>query len=171
LTLRDSYGTFVDTKSQPLGVRQQTAQLVSQLFLTRFNNFTGTVTFESDSPVAVVGLRFRDATVSTVSFINLSAATAVPPLPAGAGGPGAFLLPQVAFGGGWFLEIVVVNSSSVAHTVQVDLSKPDGSPLQANLNGLTASIFTKQLVPAGGVLVLSNDLLGLLNQSFLSSAT
>jgi hypothetical protein len=157
LTLQRNDGVVISTKEVRLGVREQTAQFISQLFADRpeIENFTGSILFESSVPVAVVGLRFRGTNFSTLPFTNLSPATPVPPLPAGAGGAGAFILPQFAVGEGWASEIVIVNHGDSAHDIQVDLFGQNGQPLVATLNGQTQSSFTGIVVPAHGVAVLS----------------
>jgi hypothetical protein len=157
LTLKDSQGNTIATKSLTLTPLQHTSQFISQFFSDRseLQDFTGTVTFESSLPLAVVGLRFRGENFSTLPVIPLGPVTSVPAMANGAGGAGTFILPQFAVGQGWATEVVVVNSSNESHFVQVDFWSETGQPLTVSVNGETASSFPNVSVPAGGIVVLS----------------
>jgi hypothetical protein len=157
LTLKDAQGNVIATKSLTLSPLQHTSQFISQFFQDRseLQDFTGTVTFESNLPLAVVGLRFRGENFSTLPVIPLGPVTAVPPMANGAGGAGTFILPQFAVGQGWASEVVVVNYSNESHFVQVDFWGENGQPLNVTINGQTGTSFPNIQVPAGGVVVLS----------------
>ena len=144
MTLRREDGLLVSTKSLQISPQRQTSQFVSQLFSDRpeVREFMGSLTLESTIPVAIVGLRFRGSNFSTLAITNLAPPAIVPEREPGVGGAGAFILPQFAAGGGWASEIVIVNSGGTdAHTIRVDLFKQDGTPLVANLNGVSGSSF------------------------------
>ena len=158
LTLRDAQGTVVGApRNMTLKPLEHKSQFISEFFSDRaeLQDFTGTVTFESSLPLAVVGLRFRGENFSTLPVIPLGPITAVPALAGGAGGAGTFILPQFAIGQGWASEVVVVNYSNESHSVQVDFWAENGQPLTVGMNGQTASTFTNVVVPAGGILILS----------------
>jgi|GEM_PF-3277806 len=158
LTLRRADGSIVTTKILLVLAMHQTSQFVTELFsgTPEVNNgFNGTLAITSDTPVAIVGLRFRGVNFSTLPVTNLSPAMPVPLISTGIGGAGAVILPQFATGGGWETEIVIVNAGSSTLTVRVDLFKSDGTPLTTTLNGQSASSFMGLVIPAGGVLVLS----------------
>lgn len=156
LTLRNDSGATTATRSLLVGARQHTSQFVSQLFTSQ-TEFTGTLQIDSNTPVAVLILRFRGSNFSTLSVVNLSApGVPVPePLP-GIGGAGGFILPQFAAGGGWNSEIVIVNKGSDTCTVRVDLFSQNGTPLFVTMNGVFKSSF-EVVVHAGGTAVLSSQ--------------
>jgi len=156
LTLRRDDGTqFATSTILSVPAMQQVSKFVTELFVGLPADFVGTLTATSTSPVAVIGLRFRGGNFSTIPITNVSPAGAVPTISSGVGGAGAVLLPQFATGGGWATEIVLVNTGTTPLTVRVDLFKPDGTPLSANLNNQTSSSFTNVTIPAGGALVLA----------------
>ena len=155
LTLRNDSGAVVATRSLVLNARQHTSQYVSQLFTTQ-TEFNGTLQVDSNTPVAIVILRFRGSNFSTLSVSNLTPGIPVPERSPGVGGAGAFILPQFAAGGGWSSEIVIVNKGSDTCTVRVDLFKTDGTPMVVTMNGQALSTFTVQ-VHAGGMAALSSQ--------------
>jgi hypothetical protein len=162
LTLRKKDGTVIGTTKLPVPADNQIAKLVSQLFPSPTavpGELTGTLSITSDAstnlPIAAIGLRFRGLNFSTIPATNLSGSSSPVPIIGSAGGPGAVLLPQFVAGGGWASELVMVNSSTTAMTVRVDLFQQNGSPLTATLNGQTGSSFTNVSIPAGGVAILA----------------
>jgi hypothetical protein len=158
LTLRQADGTTVTTKTLTVAAKAQVSQFVTELFSSMSQvqiDFNGTLRITSDTPVAVIGLRFRGNNFSTLPVTTLSPPTDVPTISPGVGGPGSLILPQFATGGGWATEIVLVNSGAADLTVRVDLFKNDGTPLTAPLNGQSLSSFMNLAIPAGGVMVLA----------------
>jgi hypothetical protein len=158
MTLRDNTGVTLGTKTIAVVSGHQTAQFLTQIFSgvsTVPSDLTGTVTITSNTPIAVIGLRFRGANFSTLPVTDLSTPTAVPIISTGVGGPGAVLLPQFAAGGGWASEINIINTGTSSLSVRVDLFNQDGSPLTARLNGQTGSSFSNLTILAGGVLTLT----------------
>jgi len=158
LTLQNDAGRVIGTRSLTLQARQQTSQFISQLFSSRpeIADFNGTVVIESNTPVAMVGLRFRGQNFSTIPLINLGAAAAVPQREPGIGGPSAAILPQFAVGAGWASQIVLLNHDyNKAHTVRMDFFRQDGTPLTVTLNGETGSSFRSLSVGALGALSFS----------------
>ena len=158
MTLSNEEGTQLGTAVVPVPARQQVSKFVTELFSDQSvpSDVTGTLSITSTDPVSMIGLRFRGANFSTLPVTSLVATSAsVPTIATGVGGPGAILLPQFAAGGGWATEIAIVNTSSSAATVRVDLFKADGTPLSTALNGQTGSSFTDLSIPGGGVLTLA----------------
>jgi len=160
LTLRDDTGATLAT-IPPIKVtaRTQITRFVTELFSTQPSvpqDLTGTMDIASDSPVAVMGVRFRGINFSTMPATNLSAPLPVPVVATGIGGPNAVILPQFATGGGWATEIILANTGASALTVRVDLFGQDGLPLVATLNGQSSSSFIDIMIPAGGVVVLDS---------------
>ncbi len=138
--------------------RWQTAKFVTELFA---NNplpptvFTGTLSFTSTVPVAVVGLRFRGETFSTVPVMNITDPVPVPPRSGSVGGNNAVILPQFAVGGGWSTQFVIVNPGTTDLFVRLDFFAPDGGPLNVTLNGLTAATFVDVRILPGGVVTMA----------------
>jgi hypothetical protein len=162
LTLRKKDGAVIGTTKLTVPADNQIAKLVSELFPSPTaipGEITGTLAITSDAstnlPIAAIGLRFRGLNFSTIPATNLSGSSSPLPIIGSAGGPGAVLLPQFVAGGFWASEVIMVNSSTTAMTVRVDLFKQDGSPLTTTLNGQSGSSFTNISIPAGGVAVLA----------------
>jgi len=156
LTLRRDDGTqFAQSTTVTVPTMQQVSKFVTELFAGMPADFVGTLTLTSTAPIGVVGLRFRGANFSTIPITNVSAASAVPTILTGIGGPGAVLLPQFAAGGGWATEIVIANTGTSSLTVRVDLFQSNGLPLTTTLNNQASSSFTGLSIPAGGLLALA----------------
>lgn len=158
LTLRRDDGTpFATSITLTVPAMSQVSKFVTELFTGLPADFIGTLTLTSPSPVGVVGLRFRGTNFSTIPITNVSPGGAVPSIATGVGGAGAVLLPQFAVGGtpAWASEIVLANTTATTMTVRLDLYKPDGTPLIANLNSQTSSSFANLTISAGGVLTIA----------------
>ncbi len=167
LTLQLSDGTQIAAQTITVGPRSQTAQFVTGLVpaastsggfgapATPLSEYTGTLSIASNSPISVIGIRFRGDRFSTMPVTNLGTALPLPLLSLGVGGANAFLLPQFAANGGWATQIVISNSNPSSADVRVDLFRQDGTPLTATMNRTSAASFTGLIVPAGGVLVLA----------------
>jgi hypothetical protein len=165
LTLRDNTGAFnLSTGSTTIQVRamQQVAVFTSQLFPQMLANngnngsvlggtsFQGNLFFQSDVPVAVIGLRFQGLGFSTIPVVGLSQAYDVPVLGAGVGGLGAVILPQFAVGQGWASQIGVTNTGQNSLPFRIDLFDQNGQPLVTNMNGQTGSSFQNLSINGGG---------------------
>jgi hypothetical protein len=125
---------------------------------------TGTTTTLTGTPVAGVnsvpgapspltGTTFStgvtNVPVATTVLTPISAA--IPQITTGVGGTGAFLLPQVATGGGWVSQITISNISGTPQTVRVDFFNSLGGPLTLPFGSSVSSI----LINPGGVATLS----------------
>ena len=165
LTLLDEKGDSLSppaTAAFDLLSGEQSSRFVTELFASHPlpQDFTGTLRISSDTPVAVIGLRFRGINFSTLPATPVGPISSVPKIAlrggAEIGGDFAAILPQFATGGGWASEIILINNLGAADLlVRVDLFDKDGEALTAVLNGVTASTFANIPVPAGGVVVLS----------------
>jgi len=147
-------------KTISVGPLQQTSRFISEVFSDvseLAQNFDGSLTVTSDTPVAIVGLRFRGTNFSTIPITSLSDPTPVPVVASGVGGSNAIILPQFAAGGDWSSEIVISNTTDVQMSFRLDLFKQDGTPLNTTLNSLTGSSFTNLMIPAEGLLILTNN--------------
>ncbi len=160
-TLRRDDGIVIGLKTIFVPPRWQSSRFVTEIFadsLALPSEITGTLSFTSNTPIAVVGLRFRNETFSTEPVMNTSDPVSIPLRPPGVGGNRAVILPQFAVGGGWSTEFVIVNSGSATVFVRLDLFGPDGSPLAATMNGTTASTFLNiRILPGGVVTVAPRD--------------
>ncbi len=171
LTLRDNNGAFDSTngvKTIQIPPMQQVAVFASQLFpqiLTSNNGgnanlsgttFYGNILFQSDVPVAVIGLRFQGLGFSTIPVTGLSQPFDIPSLGPGIGGPGSVVLPQFAVGQGWASQIGVTNSGGNTLNFRIDLFGQNGAPFATNMNGQTASSFQNLSVTAGGTFFTSS---------------
>ena len=158
MILWDANGIFVGTKIIFVPLRNQAARFVSELFsgVSVPDEFTGTLTLESDSPVGLTVLRRRGPSFSTMPITNLSPSKEIPVILPGVGGPGAILLPHFVAGGGGASEIVIVNNSNQnLINLRVDLFKQDGTPLTTRMNHLSNSTFFATLIRPGGVFTLA----------------
>ncbi len=154
-TLRDSGGNQVGShQTVKIDAGHQSAQFVTQLFagqLPAAGEFDGTLTVESDRPVAMIGLRFRGINFSTIPVTVLVGSSSTPT----SIGTGGLILPQFADGGGWASEIVLSNTGTLPLTVEVKIFDQEGLPLTVTLNGKIASVFDNLTIPAGGVIILA----------------
>ena len=158
MILWDDNGMFVGTKIIFVPLRNQVALFVSELFsgVSVPDEFTGTLTLESDSPVGLTVLRRRGPSFSTMPITNVSPSKEIPVILPGVGGPGAILLPHFVAGGGGASEIVIVNNSNQnLINLRVDLFKQDGTPLTTRMNHLSNSTFFATLIRPGGVFTLA----------------
>jgi hypothetical protein len=164
LTLYDANGTNVGSTSVAVNPMSQVSRFVSQIFAgntsvsTALQSFTGLVTYQSDAPVAVMGLRFQGNNFSTVPATITSQTLDLPSLGNGIGGPGSIIVPQFAVGQGWNSQIVVTNTNlAQPQQFRVDIFGSNGSPLSSSINGQTTSSFQNQTVSGGGSLFLSTN--------------
>jgi len=158
MILWDANGIFVGTKIIFVPLRNQVARFVSELFsgVSVPDEFTGTLTLESDSPVGLTVLRRRGPSFSTMPITNVSPSKEIPVILPGVGGPGAILLPHFVAGGGGASEIVIVNNSNQnLINLRVDLFKQNGTPLTTRLNHVSNSTFFVTLIRPGGVFTLA----------------
>jgi len=137
---------------------QQMARFISELFsdvpeVPR--DFDGTLTLTSNTPVAIVGLRFLGAKFSTIPITSLSPPVSLPELTPGVGGSNAVLMPQFASDGRWASETIVVNNGTFPLTVRIDLFKQDGTPLTTILNHQAGSSFQNLVIAPGGIIMFS----------------
>ncbi len=159
MTMKDDLGIVVSIKDVVIEARQQIAQFVTQLFADQPgipSEFIGTLSISSTIPVAIVALRFSGQSFSAEQLSSMSQPTPVPPIIGGQGqGSGdAFIIPNFVVGGGWGTQIVIVNASTTATSVRVDLFSSNGDPMTATLNGTTGTTFISSQIEAAGVAVI-----------------
>ncbi len=158
LSLRRADGTLSSSKTIAVGSHQQVAKFISEFFSDVPEipvDFDGTLTLTSDSPVAVVALRFLGTKFTTIPITSLSNSVLLPELAQGIGGSNAVLLPQFAADGRWASEIIVLNNGVDTLTVRIDLFNQDGTPLVATLNHQSASSFQNLVIAPKGIIQFS----------------
>lgn len=158
MTLRHADGSLLSSKTITVAAGQQIAQYISDLFANVPEvprSFTGDLTLTSNTPVAILALRFNGASVSSIPITSLSPSVNLPVVTSGTGGTNAVLLPQFAAGGLWASEIVVLNTGSSPLTVRIDLFKQDGTPLVTTLNHQVGSSFQNLVIAPGGIIVFA----------------
>jgi hypothetical protein len=160
MTLRRANGSVTSSKTITVAAHQQISRFISEFFADVPEvprDFDGTLTLTSNTPVAIVGLRFRGTHFSTIPITSLSPPIDFPQVTPGTGGPGinGALLPQFAANGLWASETVVLNNGSVPLTVRIDLFKQDGTPLTTTLNHQTGSSFQNLTIAPGGIILFS----------------
>jgi methionine-rich copper-binding protein CopC len=170
MTLRSgANGSQTAARTITVGARQQVADFISDLFSAvpaLLADFDGSLAITSDTPVAIVALRFRGPNFSTLPVTSLSGESPVPPVAAGVGGAEAVILPHIAAGGTWGSEIVISNTTTLPKSVRLDLFKKDGTPLTTTYNGQEGSSFQNLIIPPEGILILRNTELGPLQAGY-----
>lgn len=158
MTLRHADGSLTSTKAFAVAAKQQLSQFITQLFANVpevSNDFSGTLTLTSNTPVAIMAMRFGATTFSTIPITSLSPSVALPQVTAATGGIYAMLMPQFAVNSLWVTETIVLNTSPAALTVRIDLYKQDGTPLVTTLNHQTGSSFQNLVIAPGGIIIFS----------------
>lgn len=158
MTLRRASGSVTSSKTITVAARQQVARFISELFADVPEvprDFDGTLTLTSNTPVAILALRFSGTSFSTIPITSLSPSVELPEVTPGTGGTNGVLLPQFAADGLWASEIVVVNKSTAPLTVRIDLFKQDGTPLVTTLNHRLGSSFQNLVIAPGGIIMFS----------------
>jgi len=120
LTLRDANGAQKDTATISLNPGNHKPEFAG----TRFSNtapagFEGSIEFASDQPVAAVALRYDNPgqdVFSTIPVLVDEASTTL-------------YFPQVADGGGYRTNFILVNSSANPTFAKIEFFQNDGSPL------------------------------------------
>ena len=158
LTLRRVDGSQVATKNISVGAHQQVARFVSEYFAEVAElpiDFDGTITLTSNTPVAVIALRFEGTKFTTIPITSLSPSITLPEVTPGTGGSNAVLLPQFVADGRWASETIILNNHTQRLTVRIDLFKQDGTPLVTTLNHQRASSFQNLVIEPGALIMFS----------------
>jgi len=158
MTLRRASGNVTSSKTITVGARQQVSRYISELFADVPDvpiDFDGSLTLTSNTPVAIVALRYRETKFSTIPITSLSPSVGPPEVAPGIGGRNGVLLAQFAADGLWATETVVLNNGTAPLTVRIDLFRQDGTPLVTTLNHQTGSSFQNLVIAPGGVIIFS----------------
>jgi parallel beta-helix repeat protein len=125
MTLRDTSGGTVATKSLPaLYGGTHFARFAIQDFEATAG-FEGSIEFTSDREVSAVALRYDNPEQNVFSTIPVLVDEAAQTL----------YFPQLADGGGYRTNFVLVNPTAVATTARVEFFKNDGTPLSIKIAG------------------------------------
>jgi sugar lactone lactonase YvrE len=143
LILRDGSGNEVARRTQSIGIRQHTARYVRELFENLPGSFTGSLTFESNVPLAALTLRENrngrgEPLYATLPVIDPSAPR-----------PDPLMFPHIAVGNGYTTQILLINSGGDPLKGVVRLVASGGGPLLARLSGRSISEFPYSLNPHG----------------------
>jgi hypothetical protein len=158
MTLRSASGPVTSSKTVTVAAHKQISRFISELFADVPAvpvDFDGTLTVTSNTPVAILALRFNGKNFSTIPLTSLSPSVGLPEVTPGTGGQYGVLLPQFAANGLWASETVVLNNGPFSLTVRIDLFKQDGTPLVATLNHITGSSFQNLVIAPGGVIIFA----------------
>ena len=172
-TLRDANGQMVgDQATITLQPQQQVARLLTDIFPPDviWPSFQGTVTLQTPTPFALLGLRFSGQAFSTLPA-TLSGTTpgVVPqrdltggaitntPLAGTIGGGQAIMLPHFVMGEGWATQIVLAEMDAKFATGRIDVFDTSGNPMAVKMNGATQSTFTYSINPNGTFLLAPRD--------------
>jgi hypothetical protein len=110
--------------------------------------------------VAVLGIRFGGAAFTDIPTASLSGQSA-------SATPATMILPQLAFGGGWYTAMYFANSGTSSVSFPVNFIGNDGNPL--SVPALGGSSTTVNL-PPHGITILEAPNTGTLTQGYASAA-
>jgi len=126
VTLRNESGTVIGTPATlTLAGQAQTARFVTDIFSADLlgTAFIGSVGLQSTVPIAAVGLRFVGSEFSTLAPAAIGTASTVPQV-GSIGGTNALIFPQVAIGGGWATQMMLVNTGTTTISGKIDFVGP-----------------------------------------------
>lgn len=144
LQLRDSSGSLVSTSTLDIPQRGHAARFLHELFSGVPPVFRGSVTMVASSPVAIVTLR---------TIVNDAGEFLITTLPAAdmdsAPSSTELYLPQIADGGGYVTEVLLVNSGATRLTGTAEFRAPSGQPLEVTVDGVATASLPYDLGPDG----------------------
>jgi len=126
LVVRDASGQALGSTTETFAAGQHRARFLEELPLTLPPAFSsGSLTFNSDQKLAAITLRENknvndEALYATLPVVDLEAAASVQ----------SIVFPQIAAGGGFSTQLVLVSRSSAATSGRIRLVRSDGTPLQ-----------------------------------------
>jgi len=142
--LRDNKGQEVGRRTQPLKAGYHLPTFVYQLFSNLPDSFTGSLTFESNQKLAAIALRqsynaLREPLYSTLPVVDLASPPSYQPV----------VFPQIAAGGGYTSQLLLINTTVQKLTGRITLTDPDGNPLRLSSGGIVDSQFSYAIDPDG----------------------
>lgn len=144
LRLRGPSGAELMRRNVALAAGQHMAGYVSELFSGLPATFTGSLTVESDQPLAAVTLResrnaFGESIYSTLPVVDLDRPAS----------NDAVVFPHIAIGDGYTTEVILINGTGNRSRGKVHLFSSDGRPMLARSNGSALSELTYQIEAYG----------------------
>jgi hypothetical protein len=146
LVLRNREGTRTETQFRTLGAGEHVAEFAFQRFESAGRGFEGTVEIQSDQPVAAVALRYDNPAADVFSTLPVLVDEAATVL----------YFPQIADGGGYRTNLILVNPSASAASAKLEFFRDDGEPMPVPVNGVPEISYTLN-VAARGVAHLLTD--------------
>jgi sugar lactone lactonase YvrE len=136
----DSTGNF-GSGSITVAANGQIAKFLNEPPFNAPSSLSGTLTFNSSIPVAVVALRGltnerSEFLITTLPVADLRASTQT----------GTIVFPNFADGGGWTTQIVLVNSTDSVLNGSIQFVDQSGQPASVTVNGLSSTNFTYSLI-------------------------
>ena len=134
LMLRDLEGTTID--EAPLGLEpgEHISKFVDELFNAQGDGFRGSLTFESVAGLGAIALRLStnvwgEPLFTTLPVVDLDATAGTDPV----------VFPQLAAGGDYRTQVILINPSGETITGRIRLVRSDGTPFLVSWDGIPAS--------------------------------
>ena len=152
ITVRDANGGLIGTSQLTLSPNAKTETVLSALSgLSGMKNNRGFAQFDaSGGKIAVLGLRFYGTAFTSIPTTSGTPAIA------------NMVLPQLAFGGGWYSALYFTNSTSASVSFLVNFIDDNG----VALNLPSGSSSTQVLIPPNGTAIIEAPNVGPLNVGF-----
>jgi hypothetical protein len=152
LTLRSADGNIRESKTVTLDAGKHFAKFASQDFSSAGAGFEGTLEFASDQPVSAVALRYDNTTQMT----GIDQAFSTIPVLAPTDAATTLYFPQVADGGSYRTNFILVNPGGTDATAHLEFYGDDGKPLGLTIGG-SSKTSIDLAVKAHGVARLLTD--------------
>ncbi len=146
LTLRDGRGILRDAQNLSLAPGQQIAEFAFQRFISATAGFEGTVEFAGDRDVAAVALRYDNESQDVFTTVPVLVDETAKVL----------YFPQVADGGGYRTNFILVNPTDAATTARLEFLGDDGSPLTLPIGGSSRTNFEAPLSARGVARIITD---------------
>ena len=134
LVLRDLEGTTIDEAPLVLEPGEHTSKFVDELFNAQGDGFRGSLTFESVASLGAIALRlstnvFGEPLFTTLPVVDLDATAGTDPV----------VFPQLAAGGGYRTQVILLNPSEETITGRIRLVRSEGTPFLVSWDGVELS--------------------------------
>lgn len=147
LTLRDKDGKTKDSALLSLPAGRHVAEFAFQRFPnTETRDFEGSIEFAGDENVAAVALRYDNAPADVFSTIPVLVDETARTL----------YFPQVADGGGYITDFILVNATEAETTARVEFFDDAGRQWNLPIGGVQRAIYEVVLAPRGVVHFVSD---------------
>jgi hypothetical protein len=162
ITARDPAGAVIGTGAIALPPNGKVAMVLHDVpGLGGIVGKRGSADFTTSSgTVGVLGIRFAGAAFTDIPPASLSGQSA-------SGAPATMLLPQLAFGGGWYTAMYFTNLGNSGASFPVSFVGSDGNPLNVPALGGTSATVN---LPGRGTTILEAPNVGALIEGYVSAA-